>query len=177
MNVRRIDSKAQFYRLYSAGVLGNRSHQWFSLADFLSSGFTGEVGIRSLKAGGRCQYYVKSGEVAERLRQFWPSDGYNISPMMPPTLLVGEIGCYPDWFLYYSTNGQQMRDALRAAPQWAEGLKARVILKHYMDPHSWGDLQDLMDLYPDAAIEFGVYNQPVGILPHRNTIIWEVRNY
>lgn len=46
-----------------------------------------------------------------------------------------------------------------------------------MDPSSQQDLDDLLDLYPDATIEFTCYDIDLGVIPNRNTIFWEVRNY
>jgi hypothetical protein len=46
-----------------------------------------------------------------------------------------------------------------------------------MDPSSRDDLDALFDLYPDAAVEFACFPHNLGIFPHRNTVIWEVRNY
>lgn len=56
-------------------------------------------------------------------------------------------------------------------------LETRILLRRYMDPSSQDDLDMLLDMYPDAAIEFTCFSVNVGVFPHRNTIFWEVRNY
>ena len=56
-------------------------------------------------------------------------------------------------------------------------LETKILLDTYMDPSSRDDLDSLFDLYPDSAIELTTFDINVGQFPHRNTIIWEVRNY
>jgi hypothetical protein len=52
-----------------------------------------------------------------------------------------------------------------------------ALLDRFMDPNSRADLDALLDLYPDAAVEFSCFSVNVGIFPARNTIFWETRNY
>jgi hypothetical protein len=72
--------------------------------------------------------------------------------------------------------GLSMRDAMRHA-QTASRLRAHLILNEFLDANSRDDLSLLLELYPDAVIEFGTYGRAVGTLPRRNTVIWEVRDY
>ncbi len=69
-----------------------------------------------------------------------------------------------------------MRQAMQQA-QDAVGLTAERLLRAKMTASSYSDLQTLLELYPSSVIELGVYATPVGELPNRNTVIWEVRNY
>lgn len=57
------------------------------------------------------------------------------------------------------------------------GLVALGMLKSRCDANSYEDLMELLDEYPDSTIEFAVYEVNLGVIPHRNTIIFEVRNY
>jgi hypothetical protein len=57
------------------------------------------------------------------------------------------------------------------------GIQALGLLKASLWPCSYSDLEELWELHPDAIIEFGAYDCAVGVLPHRNTIIWECRLY
>lgn len=52
-----------------------------------------------------------------------------------------------------------------------------ALLNKFMDPNSRADLDALLELYPDAAVEFSTFSVNVGIFPHRNTLFWETRNY
>jgi hypothetical protein len=56
-------------------------------------------------------------------------------------------------------------------------LETRMLLARYMDPSSRDDLDALLDLYPDASIEFTCFSVNVGVFPARNTIFWETRDY
>lgn len=56
-------------------------------------------------------------------------------------------------------------------------LETKLLIEHYMDPSSQSDLEALLELYPDASIEFTVFSVDVGVFPGRNTIFWETRNY
>jgi len=57
------------------------------------------------------------------------------------------------------------------------GVATLYLLDKYMDPSSRDDLDMLLELYPDATIEFTCFDIDVGTFPGRNTIFWEVRNY
>lgn len=56
-------------------------------------------------------------------------------------------------------------------------LETRVLLERYMDPSSRDDLDTLLDMYPDASIEFSCFSINTGVFPRKNTIFWEIRNY
>src|SRR5690606_38792375 len=107
-------------------------------------------------------------------------DDLTIAEAMPASDVViqGEIrrsDRYVD--LYYSTEPLHMRPALAKSPRYAFGLAALSLLRSAMDPASSDDLDLLLERYDDAAIELTVLRRCFGIVPHRNTIFWEVRNY
>ena len=52
-----------------------------------------------------------------------------------------------------------------------------VLLQTYMDPSSRDDLEMLLEMYPDATVEFSCFDIDIGVYPGRNTIFWETRNY
>lgn len=56
-------------------------------------------------------------------------------------------------------------------------LETRMLLARYMDPSSRDDLDALLEMYPDATVEFTCFDVNVGVFPRRNTIFWETRNY
>lgn len=57
------------------------------------------------------------------------------------------------------------------------GLKAKLILQENLSPKSYDDIQELLEIYKDHIIEFENYKINLGNIPHRNTLIWEVRKY
>ena len=79
--------------------------------------------------------------------------------------------------LWYTTIKEPMNSALKKESLYAEGLKAYLLLKNYLSESSYEDLIALMELFPESSIEFSSYRVPVGNLPGRNTVIWEVRDY
>lgn len=119
-------------------------------------------------------------------------------------LLQGEYtdierpGYVVDRYLMYSRAKTQMKKAL-ALPlaidlyipghlNWSheahcqfrhesEGLRTDLLLQSVMNANSWDDFCELRLLYPQHVIEFSVYDHCVGDCPHRNTLIWEVRDY
>lgn len=70
----------------------------------------------------------------------------------------------------------RMRDALRVARSY-QGLIVLFLLRKHLSPPSYDDLMELVDLFPDAVVEFSAYDRELGERRGRNTIIWEVRNY
>lgn len=182
----RISSKREFYQLWEAGALGNRPHLFRDPAEAYSSGFP-LIGFRELgKAGGGKWQRVGHMDVLETARIWseagrsfimdsstYPCDDSNIT-------LQGEV-CRTyrglQGYLGYC-KGFTMRAAMR------EGLlkhrsssEVLVMLERWMDPSSIDDVRDLLDMYPDATIEFSCFDRDTGVIPNRNSIIWEVRSY
>jgi hypothetical protein len=66
--------------------------------------------------------------------------------------------------------------------QQAQLLMAESLLKSSLSPSSYEEIVYIIDNYKasescSAIVEFSTYSINVGILPYRNTVIWEVRNY
>jgi hypothetical protein len=179
-----ISSKAAFYPLYEAGALGNRGPCWRTLDEYLASGYQDRIGIRTRKAGGRCDYYVPREEVPVRVESFL-RDGYQLGDlsfqaMCPDQHLIcqGEIVQGP-WGtgLLYSTERVPMRVALPNARQVA-GATANAVLRSVCDPDSYEwIIEYLLPTYPNHVIEFTSFSRFWGTIPRRNTVIWEVRLY
>jgi hypothetical protein len=70
-----------------------------------------------------------------------------------------------------------MRDALKEESHEAHGLKAKMLLEHYLDAPSYNWLLGLLEWYPDHVVEFSCYGKKWGTVPGFNTIYWEVRKY
>jgi hypothetical protein len=80
-------------------------------------------------------------------------------------------------YLYASEYPDVMRVALEKAGREYTNLAAKFMLEKYVDASSYDWLMELLEEYPDHVIEFTVFDNDVGIIPHRNTVIWEVRYY
>ena len=181
----RIRSKQQSYRLWEQGSFGNKLRTWNALEEITKSGYAGTVTMRykGHHGGGLVAYNVPLSSVPETQRR-WISEGaqpdlitFNESAPDEYLLIQGEVtrlsrGLY----LFYNREKKKMREALINARS-ATGLTARIMLEHYLDPSSYEDIQALLALFPDHAIEFSTYNAYLGNIPGRNTIMWEVRNY
>lgn len=183
-----ISDKKTFLSLWKAGKLGNRLRMWETVEELNASGFSGLVRFRSripdkrysspavpahLAAQAVAAAHLPLvdcyfGEVAEdeRLR----IQGEFGDPQ-------GQFGGYVGNVLSYSTLQLPMRRAFDQDQRHAYGSAAIAIIRSYMDGNSWDDFNFLRDQYPNAVIEFGVYEHFVGCLPARNTIFWEVRDY
>jgi len=178
-----IRSKRQFFELWEAGVLGNRTNLWHDPEVVLASGAP-EIGFRELGfAGGGAWEKVPIDRFLETYqrwrdagRRFVMDDG---CPDWCRTL-QGEIGrTYRGLEGWLDTVGQlPMRPAAAAGHMRpCSGATTLALLHRFMDPVSLDDLWALLDVYPDATIEFSCFAVDVGVFPNRNTLFWETRNY
>ena len=185
-----IRSKREFFWLWEAGMLGNRTQLWRDPREAFLWGRTQKkgpyypkIGFREIgKAGGGAWERVSwslIGETAERWRKagrtFICDDGV---PNEKQTLL-GEV-CQSIGGLQGTLGITQlpMRIAMKQGLlRPCSGATVLTLVNSYMDPSSRDDLDTLLELYPEATIEFGCYSVDVGVIPHRNTMFWEVRNY
>ena len=97
----------------------------------------------------------------------------DIEPMLQGEFTISEIGHY----LHCSEYKAVMRIALQNNSKHYLGLSAKLVLEKFLDPASVEDIYTLARNYENAVIEFSCYDENVGVFPHRNTVIWEVRNY
>lgn len=178
-----ICTKRRFYALWHEGRLGNRPHAWNALVQVFADGWRKPVGIRTLgRTGGKVMYRCPIERLAEVVAS-WPGTPTFTEPM-PDTqrTIQGEVtrnegGLELTYQLGADENGlPMMREAMKH-PLRATGLVALEILRHFLWPSSFDDLMELLDLYPDHVIEFGAHDVAVGVLPCRNTVVWEVRHY
>ena len=190
-----ITNKKQMYELYGRGVFGNRLRSFETLTDlFDNHGDLEVIGMRYADGaiGGSTRflmYDVPIEEVRYRVGG-WVAEGADYSKIryseMAPkecALIQGEVQRTPYGLeLTYSTvSGMHMREALRYDMEVATGLKAKYVLEKYLDPSSFDDLMNLLDTYGNAeysdVVEFSCYSRGLGVIPHRNCVIWEVRGY
>lgn len=170
-----ISSKKQFYKLYLAGCLGNKLRTFAYPSELRDSRYYGTVTARSTSEHDKtCLYRLPWQEAIHLPGHFC----FNESAPDDQLLIQGEVMWTPGGlYLQYSTERSiPMRYALLTA-KTASGLRAKLILEHFLTLASYEELMGLLERYPDAVVEFSTYDKCLGNLPHRNTIIWEVRNY
>jgi len=177
-----ISSKRQFYTLWRAGVLGNRPCMFDTAAEALADPHHHpEFGMREMGKPGGLFLISKRNDLEIHLRA-WPEIRWQIDGGAPNHLveLQGEVVRTERGTEGYFAVRSRMdiRSAMRAglyAPK--RGLTALLLMRHFMDPSSYDDVQTLLDEYPDHVIEFASFPCNVGVIPNRNTIVWEVRAY
>ena len=178
----QIKTKAQFYRLWEAGLLGNKLRTWRDYREAYDAGVP-SVGFREIGAAGGGKLDIVKREDIGPTAFDWEVAGraYMICETAPDHrgTLQGEVirterGL--QGMLGLST-GKRMREAIALGLLKPRSyVETVVLLRQYMDEGSRETLERLMTDYPDAAVEFTCYEIPVG--PERlNTIFWETRNY
>lgn len=185
----RIRNKVEFFALWEAGCLGNRTRLWRNPQEAFEWARANNhqgIGFREIRTGGAGAgkwEKVPWCKVLETARR-WQAEGRNFimddgAPDEYRTL-QGEI-CR-------TTRGMEgfleIGGKLPMRPAMAAGLMKHytylqtvLLLNKYMDPSSRDDVDAIFDLYPDAAIEFTCFSVDAGIIPGRNTIFWETRDY
>lgn len=211
----QIRSKRQFYTLWRAGVLGNRTLLWDSVSEALDwLPRLDKFGFREIGKTGGGAWELSPRAAAEATAERWKAAGrtFVIDGSVPndKAVLQGEV-CRTELGLqsFLCVREELARDirialrscyALLSNPEgWREPLgpglppmrksmgyqyhrhrgylQTKLLLDAYLDASSRDDLEILLEQYPDAAIEFTTFSINVGVLPHRNTIFWETRNY
>lgn len=180
----QIRTKAEFFQLWEAGLLGNRLRIWRDPAVALQEG-ADVVGLREVGRGGGGAYAPATRATLAAVCQEWRAAGREFmiceaAPDHRATIqgevcrTVGGLG----GLLGRVVGGKRMRDSLRDGDlKPVRGAQVQAILATYMDPSSRDDLEALLDRYDGATVEFTCYELNVGMLRGRNTIFWEVRNY
>jgi len=176
----RLNSKREFLAAWSEGRLGNRPRMWRTWQEAEQSGAP-QVGFRELGVPSGKHEVVPRGEIKATAER-WSNRPYFVDEAAPDhaAVLQGEI-CRTfrglEGFLGIRT-GRRMRDSI------AQGLllprtplQTTLLIREFADPSSCDDIYTLLEMYPDATVEFTCYAFNVGIISGRNTLIWEVRDY
>jgi hypothetical protein len=183
-----IGSKTENYRLYETGAFGNKLRTWASFEEIEPSGYSGKVVMRYKGSAGGSQYPRIGQQItipeARHALDLWVRLGaklsavaYNEAAPDHVLLIQGEVMLSTDHFsIFYSQQKTSMRTALRNGKQ-VDGIRALCMLRHYLFPSSFEDIQELFERFPDSVIEFSAYEHAIGSLRARNAVIWEVRNY
>lgn len=180
-------SKAEFFALWRLGVLGNRPHLFDTPEEAYNSGYP-FIGFREQgRAGGGawCRVHRTLVSVTARVwtlagRTHFIMDSGTFPACDDDITLQGEVcRTFRGWEGSLGvTPGYTMRAAMsRGLLTPRSSVETKVLVDSYMDPSSRDDLDQLLDLHPDATIEFTCFNRDVGVFPGRNTIFWECRCY
>ena len=178
----KINNKKEFYDLFNRGILGNKALVWNSYEELKKSRWNKGVCIRLGNEKGRkfCIYDIPFENLDKELSKIKEKDRLVFNQSMPNKFLSlqGELmNTEKGLYLFYTTIKKPMNLGLKEEQKHAFGLGALNILKAKLYPTTLDDFRHLLEQYPDAVIEFSAYEVPVGNLPGRNAVIWEVRDY
>ena len=171
-----ISCKSECNTAIQQQLLGNCVRTWKTKEELRGSGYQELLGIRDLRPGGLFESprTVEQALASERL-------GCYFSEYLPIELITIQGELYQSerhLTFFYTHIREQMRFAFTRGQNYhAYGLHALGLLKTYLSPASYDDIQELVDLYPGHVIEFTCCSKDVGDCRGRNAIIWEVRNY
>ena len=173
-------SKKDFVRRFLANEFGNRGPTWDSLEDFVAVNYLGLVHLRNRVAGGPTFYNLRPSDAVRMWKGFQNPSRWYCAAMAPTelTLFQGEVQQSENHIdLVYSTVAKPMREALAARQYSVGGIIAVCLMRAYLCPNSLSWLEHLMTAYPEHVIEFSVYAENWGTIPHYNTVFWEIRKY
>ena len=171
------------FALYQKHAFGNCLRKWQYPHDLVNSGYTGTVVLRYLDGpGGRCHYHLPIitalmlWELETKMghKVFFEESMDDTAITIQGELIEGETSS--GIWMQYSHKKTNMRAAMRD-PLVAEGLRARLLLKHFLTPASYDDLQEVLDAWPYHVVEFTACDKQIGWTRGRNCVIWETRLY
>lgn len=183
-----VTNKKQMYRMLTAGEFGNTIEQFFSVEEWLAAGAFRQSdwwGVRTLTPGGPCKLNCRVDDVVcTAIDYTYAGHAVNISLMIDraydvtawlevwdsPTGLVVEGIEYPP-------KGSSWRELMPTKRRSWSGVQARMILARHLNPNSLEDVNILIDRYKNHVLELSACSRCLGTLPHRNAVMWEVRQY
>lgn len=180
----KITDKRTMYRMLSQGCFGNTVPAFMGLEAWEARGQEWNApawGVRSLASGDpRMRLDLPTEEVPAYCRSVFGSDPFNISPMVDPWLtLRAEVFDSPIGIACRYVIGRpelKWRRAFDECGQYSDRPWARMMLKEHLNPNSYDDLTAIFDRYPGHVVELTAINRCFGTVPHRNAVIWEVRD-
>ena len=185
-----IPDKATYYRLSNAMKLGNTLPVWGSIEEIIADEYDGLVAIRMQGPNGGREFIpnltiTQASARAKAMIERGTDPAHILYQMMDGgggrrTLTGFVMRTERGYHLEYSFRDELVRDAMAKdhhAGNHATGLRAKLMMQAHMEPNDWEDLMDLFDAYPDAIIEFSVFERDLGWAKRRRTIYWEVRHY
>lgn len=189
-------TKKDMYERLARGEFGNTIEQWFDKVRWLKEG-AGKYplwGVRSMVGGGdpRSRLNVPTEAVLPLIAQWWPgqSSGFNLSPMIDRwAVLRGQVMrgdgvlSEPGLLLEFVPGGiltghtHAWREGFKDHRRDVGGSAAVAVLRQYLWPEDYENLATVLDEYPGHVVEFTACDRAVGVIPNRNTVVWEVRRY
>jgi len=190
--------KSWSYAFHYTRSFGNRASAWETIDKLKKSKWQGNICIldkRGTQRGNKKAvlpiYNIpkeKLNEVIqESIYQGAPLEAMTFNEAMPDQhlLIQGEVTRAIDGTLHltYTLIQKPMRAGLLEKTEFAKGLKAKIILEHFLWQSSLQEIMHCLDYFstgtqnPTPTIEFSTYSIPVGDTAGHNTVIWEVRNY
>lgn len=180
-----VSSKRTMYRLLAAGAFGNTIPQHFTVADWVSSGDAAKYafwGVRSQIPGGPCRLYCPTAEVEETAISF--ECDFNISMMIDAVTSVtlwADVWESPTGLVVYGIEypprGSSWRKLMPTEGRHWHGTAAKMMLRKHLNPNSIEDLDAVLEEYDGHVLELSATEDCVGLIPHRNHVVWEVRSY
>ncbi len=181
--VKPITNKTQMYAALAAGEFGNTIGQYFSVEEWEQSDDSRRYqqwGVRSLTVGGPCRLFCPSAEVARTAKDF--NCPFNISCMVD---VVATVTLWADVYdsasgltvcgIEYPEKGGSWRKLMPVYAREWRGTAARMMLRKNLNPNSYDDLEEVFRRYPGHVIELSALDICMGVVPHRNAVIWECR--
>ena len=172
-------NKREFYVRWLALEFGNRPRAYLSADDLAQDvGFDGLVSVRSLVPGGPASYMVPARAVRDGsvvfphnviFQESMPDEHLRIQGSVRRDVMGLELE-------FSTTPGLKFREAVERKGSVARGLQAVMVLRAHLDPTGLDLVMRLLDVFPDAVVEFACYNTRVGVL-HQHTVVFEVRAY
>ena len=187
-----IRTKQECYALYRLSHFGNKALAWDTYEELSNSNWKGKVCIRSKTGMARRKvvYNIPFKDVKKEIRRFErggvSEESLSFNQSMPDSHLTiqGEVmRGFGGLELTYTTVQKPMNQALTEKRETTRGIKAYYLLRRYLCPSSYSDLEALLGKFDNGileqscVVEFSAYDVNVGDIPNRNTVIWEVRNY
>lgn len=183
-----VKSKQDFVRRYLLREFGNCSPSWGTLEQWLTNLYNRPTNdrfhIRKRIPWVLGDYTDQTPVMLIRnwrdLAHEYGEQNLYISTMAPEEkkIFQGEVALGPwGYYLYYNTYALPMRQGMALITYSAQGLRAKLLLDHYLCPNSREWLDYLLESYPNHVVEFSTYSVEWGTLPGYNTLFWEVRQY
>lgn len=181
-----IRTKSRMYWLLSRGLLGNTIEQFFSLVEWETSSIKDKYplwGVRTLTPGGPCRMHCPTEEVEATIRSFQPH-AIHISAMIDWQCVVtlwADVYDTDTGLIVYGierpARGDNWRKRMPVDGREWRGANARFMLHKHLNANSLADLYALLERYPCHVVELSACEENVGVIPYRNAVVWEVRQY
>lgn len=174
-----ITTKQKFYELCERGMFGNYPRWWQSVDEVEKSGFKGTVSIRSKQIANPVKLYHIPVKQLRKVINGLPGPQRNSGLVFSEGTPDDKRTIQGEWDgfnLTYTFHQDAMRIALAKEALSAQGPRARMLLKGYLDAGDYEWLCDLEEQFPNHTIEFSGFTVRLGQLKTK-MFIWEVRKY